>query len=136
MASRLKVILKQKERFRPTGTTYLLLASFVTFFFFYKYIAITALLFLAVGDPLAAAIGQKYGRHHLFGKSLEGSWGCLVSCLSIGLVLAATTSEISIVIAISGAFCATFIEFLPIKVDDNLTIPLASAGIMTLVSLV
>jgi glycerol-3-phosphate acyltransferase PlsY len=134
MSCRLGLILKKKERFRPTGSTYLLLASLITFFFFHRYIAVTALLFLSVGDFLAAVIGQRYGRHRLFKKSLEGSLACLVACLIAGLLMAFTHSAISWLMALVGAFIATTAELLPVPIDDNLTIPLVSAGVMALLS--
>ncbi len=38
-------------------------------------------------------------------------------------------------VAIVGAVSATTVELLPIPIDDNLTIPLFSAGMMTLAAL-
>jgi glycerol-3-phosphate acyltransferase PlsY len=135
MASRLRLILKRKERFQLTGSTYLLFASLVVFFFFEKYVAVTSLLFLSIGDFMAATIGQKYGRHRLFKKSLEGSLACLVSCFLIGVVMTQTDSGMALPVALAGAFSATVVELLPIPVDDNFTVPLFSAGVMALTAL-
>jgi len=133
--SHLGVILKGEERFRPTGTTYLLFSSLAVFLLFEKYVAITSLLFLSVGDLMATVIGEKYGRRIVFNKSLEGSFACLATCLLIGVLMTRIGTTITLPVAIVGAVSATIVELLPIPVDDNLTIPLLSAGIMTLAAL-
>ncbi len=135
MMSYLGVVLKREESFRPIGTTYLLLSSLAVFFLFEKYVAIVSLLFLSIGDLMAAVIGEKFGRHRRFNKSLEGSLACLASCLLIGIVMTRVSPAILLPVAIVGAVSATIVELLPIPVDDNLTIPLFSAGIMTLAAL-
>jgi glycerol-3-phosphate acyltransferase PlsY len=132
MVLKLGATLKEKERFRPTGSTYLLLSSFVVFLLFEKYMAIASVLFLSIGDLMASVIGEKFGRRGIFKKSLEGSLACLVSCLLIGVVMSRMTPVLVLPVAIAGAVSATIVELLPIPVDDNITIPFFSAGIMTL----
>ena len=132
MMLHLGVILKKEEGFRLTGSTYLLVSSLAVFLLFEKYIAITSLLFLSIGDLMAAVIGEKFGKRIVFNKSLEGSLACLASCLLIGLVMTRVSPAIVLPVAIVGAVSATTVELLPIPIDDNLTIPLFSAGIMTL----
>ncbi len=132
MMLHLGVILKKEEGFRLTGSTYLLVSSLAVFLLFEKYIAITSLLFLSIGDLMAAVIGEKFGKRIVFNKSLEGSLACLASCLLIGVLMIRTISTITASIVIVGAIMATVAELLPIPIDDNLTIPLFSAGIMTL----
>jgi len=135
-ASHLRLILKRTDRFQLTGTTYLLLASLAVFFLFEKYVAITSLLFLSVGDLMAAAIGERFGRRRLLKKSLEGSLACLVSCLLIGMVMTQIGTGMALPVALAGAVSATIVEFLLIPFDDNFTMPLFSAGMMTLTALV
>jgi len=127
-------LLKKGEGFRLTGSTYLLVSSLAVFLLFEKYIAITSLLFLSIGDLMAAVIGEKFciGKRIVFNKSLEGSLACLASCLLIGALLTRIISTITASIAIVGTIMATVAGLLPVPVDDNLTIPLFSAGIMTL----
>jgi len=132
MVSHLSVILKGEEGFRPTGTTYLLLASLAVFLFFEKYVAIASLLFLSIGDLMASVIGERFGKRILFNKSSEGSLACLASCLLIGIVMSRLTPAIALPVAIVGAVSATIVELLPIPIDDNLTIPLISGGLMAL----
>jgi len=134
MASHLRVILKEEERFRPIGTTYFLIASLAAFLFFDKYVAITSLLFVSIGDLMATVIGEEYGRQVLFNKkTIEGSLACLVSCLLIGILISRVNPAITLTVALVGAVSATIVELLPIPIDDNLTVPLISGGIMTLI---
>ena len=81
---------------------------------------------------MATVIGEKFGRRRVFNKSLEGSLACLASCLLIGLVMTKVSPGMVLPVVIAGAVSATVIEFLPIPVNDNFTIPLFSAGIMIL----
>jgi len=135
MVSHLGIILKKGKGFRPSGSTYLLLSSLAVFLLFEKYVAITSLLFLSIGDLMAAVIGEKFGRRRVFSKSLEGSLACLASCLVIGMVMTWVSPAVVLPVAIVGAVSAAIVELLPIPLDDNLTIPLFSAGIMTLAAL-
>ncbi|MFQ5933015.1 MAG: hypothetical protein ACE5KI_00050, partial [Dehalococcoidia bacterium] len=63
------VLLKQQESSRWLGSTYLLLATLIVLLAFDKYVAITALLFPSIGDPLAALIGERWGRTRIGRKS-------------------------------------------------------------------
>jgi glycerol-3-phosphate acyltransferase PlsY len=133
MSSYLRVMLKEEERLRPTGTTYLLLASLVAFLLFEKYVAVTSLLFLSIGDLVAAVIGEEYGRQVLFSnKTLEGSLACLVSCLLIGMLMVRISPTMSLPVVVIGALSSAIVELLPIPIDDNLTIPLLGGAMMTL----
>jgi len=125
--------LKDEERYRPTSSIYMLIATLLVFLLFDQYIAIAALLFLAVGDPVASVVGERVGRTKVLGKTLEGSLACLISCLAIGILLA-ELSIISLPVVIVGATVATVIELLSFHIDDNLTMPLGSAGAMALVA--
>jgi len=133
MTSHLGIILKEEEQFRAIGTTYFLIASLAVFLFFDKYVAITSLLFVSIGDLMATIIGEQYGKPVLSSKSLEGSLACLVSCLLIGMLMSRISPAITLPTALAGAVSATVVELLPIPVDDNLTVPLISGGVMSLI---
>jgi len=126
--------LKDDESYQPTSSTYLLISTLLVFLLFDKYIAIAALFFLAIGDLTASVVGETWGRRRLWHKTLEGSLACLVTCLAIGMFLAGL-DLISPPVIIVGAIAATVTEVLPLHIDDNLTMPLASAGAMASVSL-
>ena len=68
------------------------------------------------------------------GKSLEGSGVCLAACLVAGAILAAIT-HVALWVVVVGAICATLVEFFSLPPNDNLTIPLVTGAIMSLVKL-
>jgi dolichol kinase len=109
-----------------TGASYVLIGSFVSVVIFPKEIAILALLFTAIGDTAAALYGKKFGKFKIWNKTLEGSIVGLIACF----IIASFFPQIPNIIKFSGAFAAMFIELLPIKIDDNLRIPLFSGIVM------
>ena len=109
-----------------TGASYVFIGAFISVIIFPKEIAILALLFTAIGDTAAALYGRKFGKIKIWTKTLEGSIVGLIACFTIALFF----PQIPIIIKFSGAFAAMFIELLPIKIDDNLRIPLFSGVIM------
>ncbi len=100
----------------------------------------TAVVVLGVGDPVAALVGRRFGKHKLInGRSVEGSSAFFVSSAIavVGVLLALHGLPLAtvLVIALAGALPATFAELLSKRVDDNLTIPLsAAAGAMAALS--
>ena len=109
-----------------TGASYVFIGSFISVVIFPKEIAILALLFTAFGDTAAALYGRKFGKLKIWNKTLEGSIVGLIACLIIALFF----PQIPNIVKFSGAFAAMFIELLPIKIDDNLRIPLFSGIVM------
>ena len=127
-------VFKEKERAKLTGASYLLFATIIVFLVFDKEIAILSLLFLALGDPVAATFGEKFGKRKVWGKSLEGTLAGFLACVILGLLLVNSAIPFSQPAVIAGAASAAIVELLPLSLDDNLTIPLASATIMALIS--
>jgi dolichol kinase len=121
-------MVRDHERFNLLGATYLLMSSLICVYAFAKPVAVAALSFLILGDTTAALVGRAIGRVRIFDKTLEGSLACLLVCLAIGMVI----PELSWPQRIVGAVMATVIELVPVPLDDNLRIPLASGFAMTL----
>ena len=70
-------------------------------------------------------MGKAWGRIKLIGdKSLEGSAACFIVCAVISVFW------IDPVVGLTGAFVATLAELLPLRIDDNLTVPLISGAVM------
>ena len=124
------MLLKKSESSRWLGSTYLLMATLAAFLLFDKYVAILALLFLSVGDPLAALVGERYGRTRIRQKSVEGALAFLVSSALVGGLFVAGGVDLSLSLVLLGAACAALVELLPIPLDDNLTVPLISGSVM------
>lgn len=125
-----RVILRPSEVTEITGSAYYLVGAFLSVLLFPPVIAIAAILFLVFGDFAAALVGTSIGRIKLFPpKSLEGSAGCLVACLGVGLALfwhVKPVWPVATLLALAGAVATTVVECLPWRLNDNLTIPLAA----------
>ena len=111
-----------------TGATWAFIGATISVFLFEKDIAVLALLFMSVGDTVAALIGQQYGKIKIGEKTIEGFAGGLVSCILISIFF----PSVNWINRIAGSLIASLIELSPISVDDNLMIPLISGGMMTL----
>jgi dolichol kinase len=83
-------------------------------------------LILILSDTAAALVGKWIGRVKIFGKTLEGSMAFLLTSLLIVWIYP-NLNRFSGSLAALGT---TLIEVLPIKVSDNLTIPLVAGAIM------
>jgi dolichol kinase len=149
-----RVLLREKEVSTLNGSTCFLIAASIVFAFCDKSIAAIALAFVAVGDPIAGMVGERWGKLRVNleegqisdfarfprnlrfrgkkGKSLEGSAACFAACLVVGIILAAIT-HVALWVVVVGAICATVVESLFLLVNDNLSIPLVAAGVMSLV---
>jgi len=128
------VLLREREAATLTASAYFLIAASIVFILCDKSIAAMALTFVAVGDPVAGMVGEKWGRLKVKGRSLEGSCACFLACAVAGAILA-TITQVALWLAVVGAVCAALVEFLSFPVNDNLTSPLVSAGVMSLVRL-
>ncbi|MCH9035803.1 MAG: hypothetical protein IH860_00600 [Chloroflexi bacterium] len=129
--SRFSVLLKESESSQTLGSTYLLAATLLAFLLFDRDVAVLALLFLAVGDPLAALVGQRYGRARIRKKSVEGSLAFMAGAALVGWVLIAGGLDISLWVVMSGAAVAALVELLSLPPDDNITVPLVAGAVMT-----
>ena len=130
-----KILLREEERSRLTGASYVIISSLVAFLAFPRDVAIVALSFLAVGDALGTIIGTRLGRRKLFGKTLEGDLACFLACLAIGFIFHRIGLDVSLLAIVVGALSATLMEALPLPINDNLTIPLFAGVVMTVMLL-
>ncbi len=128
------VAVKEKETTGISASSYLLLGALVAFIIFPVEIAVAAVLFVAVADPIASVVGEHWGRLKVGVKSVEGSLAFLAAALMVGLALAGAGKGPVVAVAAAGAIAAATAELLPLPVDDNLTVPLLSGSIMTLVA--
>jgi dolichol kinase len=121
-------VLREEEKQKMMGSTYFLFSSILTILLFPKSIAIVSLLILILADTAGALIGKWIGKVPVFGKTLEGSMAFFI----IAILIVWSYPQLSRFPGSLAALGATLIEILPIKVDDNLTIPLVAGGIMLL----
>ena len=124
-------ILKQSEDSEISGATWFLIAAFFTFFFYGPEIALPVLLFVAVGDPVGALVGARTPGPRIWGKSPVGSVAFVAAALGAwAMVCAAGYGGWSWAIIVTTVIAAV-VEFAPIPVDDNLTVPLIGGAAMT-----
>ena len=83
----LSSLVKSKERFQPTGTTYFLMGVLLSIILFPHHITVASLTFLVLGDVTAATVGERYGRVKILGKTLEGSLTFFATALASGTKL-------------------------------------------------
>ena len=125
-------LLKADEDRRITGATYMVIAGLIAFLLFDTVVAVSAMLFLALGDPAAALVGRRMPGPRLFGKSPVGTIAFLVVSLLIVEVLVGSGRFPYHWALLVGGAVAALVELAPVPPDDNLTIPLAAGGAMHL----
>lgn len=105
-------------------------------------IAAVSVAILAVADPAAALIGRKYGSVPLVnGRSLQGTLAFMaVGGLVAAAVILTLHAELSfsrmLLVASVASVAGGIAELFSSRIDDNLSIPLVSAGAAYLVLLV
>ena len=137
----LGILLKPNEEQRVTAATYLAVAGLAALLLFDVMVAGLALLFLALGDPAAALVGSRFGRRRWFavrgpgprsrpGKSLEGTLAFVAVALGLAVLLWYKGAFTLFWPAAAGAVVAAIVEFLPLPIDDNISVPLVSGAAM------
>ena len=90
--------------------------------------ALACILVFALGDPAATMVGRRFGRTkwpHNPKKSLEGSGAMLSAVLAVLLSL-----RIEPLVAGAVAVSVTLFESLPLRMSDNLIIPLMAGMVL------
>lgn len=108
-----------------TGGTYLVFAFLICIIVFPKPVAVMSMLVLVFSDTFAAFSGKIFGKTKIGNKTLEGSIGFFISGMIIVLLTPKFTDTNSeVVIATITLFLTTAFELIPLKIDDNFTIPM------------
>lgn len=125
----LSIVLRKRE-FDPakhlfTGGTYLVVGDLLSILLFQKSIAIMAMFIVRFSDSFAALVGKHFGKIRVGSKTLEGTFTFfLVTVLIIYFFPKVTISHTELSIAFSSAIIVSIFEILPIKIDDNVLIPI------------
>ncbi|MBI1861982.1 MAG: phosphatidate cytidylyltransferase [Deltaproteobacteria bacterium] len=125
-------LMRREELRSLTGNSYFILGLFVVVALFPRPIVSLSVLYLALGDPIAALVGTRWGKTKISGKkSVEGAIANFaVAFLATVLFAAATQLPHPWVLAIVGATCSVIAELAPLGIDDNLTIPVISGALL------
>jgi dolichol kinase len=113
------------SRRRLNGASNVLISASLCVLLFPKIVAINAFAILIISDTTSALIGRRFGRHRFFGKSLEGSAAFFISAVAVVfLTPKASSLAFEYFIGILAAAVGTVVEALPVRIDDNLSIPI------------
>jgi dolichol kinase len=125
------LLLREHERHRWSGATWLLLSFLLVTLLFDAPTAIAAMWAVAVGDASAAIVGRTVGRYRIgrSQKSIEGSVACAVAS-TVGAVMLA---QLSMATSIAAGVSAAVAEWPARPIDDNMRIGMA-VGIGILLS--
>jgi glycerol-3-phosphate acyltransferase PlsY len=124
-----RLLVRAEEQVRESAMTPYAIAVLLTILSVPKPAALIAIYTLAIADPAAAIVGITWGRRKLGAdRSLEGSAAFFGATLVIAIAVLASLDAaplpivvaMSLVIAVAAAAC----ELLPLRIDDNMTIPL------------
>jgi dolichol kinase len=130
-----KFVIRAEEQLKESAMMPYTIAVLLTIITFPKPIALVAIYTLAIADPLSAIVGIRFGKHRIVQhKSLEGSAAFFLSTFICSVVvLSGYNGAVSgSIVLVSGAiaFFSSAFEMIPLRIDDNLTIPLFTAFIL------
>jgi len=132
-----KYLLRAEEQLKESAMVPYIMAILLVILTFPKAIALSAIYTLAIADPLSAIVGINYGKHRVVAnKSLEGSGAFFVVTYFIVITVFASSGIYHSSIWYAAFFVAlgtTIFEMLPIRLDDNITIPLSMAFLLKIV---
>ncbi|NBX93676.1 MAG: hypothetical protein EBQ85_10650 [Proteobacteria bacterium] len=131
-------IMRREELRSISGNSFYILGLIVVVALFSKTIVLLSVLFLAVGDPIAAIVGTQWGRHKITArKSLEGAVANFLASGFASFLLGITYLKLdlhhSLFLALLGGMVSTIVELIPAPIDDNFTIPVGSALLLSVV---
>jgi dolichol kinase len=106
-----------------TPPVFLAIGIIFVLILFPRNIAYASIAIVAVGDPIAAYVGGRFGRRHVGGKSLEGF------TLGTFAAFAATLFLVPPSVGVIGSTVGMVLELAGV-LDDNLTIPICSGAAM------
>lgn len=134
-----RFIIRAEEQLKESAMIPYIIAVLLTIITFPKTIAIVAIFTLAIADPLSAIFGIKFGKHKVVPhKSIEGSIAFFIATFLIATsVLYEYVPQyqgIIVFISLLLALLTSIFEMIPLKLDDNLTIPLFTAFVLWAIS--
>ena len=128
-------VLRPEERWHLTGASFVLWGVTATALCFPTNVAVSALIFLAVGDAVSGMVGNYFSSQRHKSARIYRSTGCLIACLIAGVAIWYSGLDLKPGILVAGAITATVVESIPSYLNDNISIPLTSALAMFMTTL-
>jgi diacylglycerol kinase (CTP) len=124
-----RLFVRAEEQVREAAMTPFAIAVLLTIIAVPKLAALIAIYTLGIADPLAAVVGIRFGRHRIaHNRSLEGSLAFFAATLAItaGVLHWGTDAPAWPIagVALATGLAAVINEMVPLRIDDNLTIPI------------
>lgn len=113
------------------GATWVMTSAALLALIFPLQLAAVIFAMFMVADAAAALVGRRYGRTPLPGTdaTVEGS----IAFLFTALVIMAAISPLSFGLSLLGAVVACVAEALPLRINDNVAVPLLAAAVIAFV---
>lgn len=115
-----------REATGPASSTWYALGVLLALALFSREAAVSGVLVLAYADPAASYGGRRWGKRPFLGGSLEGS------AIFVMVAFGALAARHSLLVATVAAATVALAERLSWPLDDNLTVPVVGAGMVTL----
>ncbi len=127
-------VARPQERYRTNSATYYMLGLALVTWMADQTVCCAAILVLALGDPIASAVGHRWGGYRFSnGKSLVGSLAFLLSAALVLVAYFSVFSGLSLatwaLTAACMAIAGTLTEQLSGPIDDNFAIPVVTAAV-------
>ena len=116
-------------RWSLNGATSVLVGAALLAVLFSLPLAASVLAAVLIADAAAALIGRQWGRHAWPGTShtVEGSLAFVV----VGCIVWALASGTPVYVGAPGIVAAAVVESVPLPINDNISVPLAAAAVLT-----
>lgn len=127
------------ERYRINSATWYATALVILAFVASRPATMASLAVLGVADPVAALVGRRWGRHRFStGRSLEGMLAFIVSGTLVAMIALSLAGGVPplqlVVLSLVAGIVGAIVELVTTRLDDNLTIPVAVGGAVTVVA--
>jgi len=114
-------LFRKHEKTNISGAVYLVISCIIAFSAFDYWVAFLALFMTVFGDLSAAIFGTLFGKKKIYGNNtVIGTLAGFVTNLAVGFLIMPEF----ILLIVPMAITASFVEFITIRLDDNLTVPL------------
>lgn len=127
-------IMREAEKTKINSAIFYIISMAFVYILFPLNVTVLAMLFIAIGDPIASIVGIKWGRRKLSSHvSLEGFLACTGSCALLAFVSAGYLFNVHLALiplllfSLIAGFVGALAEASLKKLDDNLVMPILSA---------